>query len=832
MQAYKENTIKMVLYVSDPLNDSLVFPANVGKRETFGNLIVLETPINIDFEKLLQSLNRKILKLFDRLFLVFPNDNAEDFVSNFFDYISKHNIELIDMKRNMSNIENLIKLLLAKISSSNPTIIDFGCGNGISNQIIETINHKFEGVNLLGYDISKQMLARSKESGLRTLTKNALLKTRDNSIDGVFASYVMHFLMDTEAILDLWKKIKIGGGIIANFHKDIGLERIIILVESLGGKYELIEVNEHGSIYFFYKIHNNFIRVDTVSEYLVTKRKLNVSQSILDILVQYQIVSTFEYNNYSYILATDLIKIEPFLSDIKSFELLSTGNILYQRTIIINTTFLTITMQIGSDIDIEAESIALLKNLFSLYTAQDKPTSLSTFHFGSSVRIQSISSTTNALIHKHLEKLAKIESTSTSIFANTASYMGSKKTLRPFIVEAISTYIDFDSKILDLMCGSGTVSGAFSNFWETYSSDALEFCRILATIQGGGFNIERANKIISTLKPFVFEKSNELKQIFYTEISTEDKIFHSEISYQLKKEYSDFCESFPKIEESSSKEFGLYYAQRDGKTNYLLFTCAYSNLYVGLRQAIEIDSYRYAIDKLVDNEDRVWALGALIATLSSLGNTYGGHFAQPYYKNIDSLSNIQLYKLIEQRNISVINEFTVRLKEFANESQKNMQRPVIRIEGPWQNAIIKFLHNKKNIVYLDAPYTRDEYSRYYHLLETLIKYHYPLINRTGRVPEKKQGERFNSDFFTKNLNKLKSVYIKIISDILKNGSTCVWSYSSNATIPCLEILYEIQSHNECMISSFSTPYTHNGQGGKRAKQIKEYLVIFEPHNTN
>src|SRR5690606_18929617 len=52
---------------------------------------------------------------------------------------------------------------------------------------------------------------------------------------------------------------------------------------------------------------------------------------------------------------------------------------------------------------------------------------------------------------------------------------------------------------------------------------------------------------------------------------------------------------------------------------------------------------------------------------------------------------------------------------------------------------------RPSIVYADPPYTKDQYSRYYHLWETLVLYDYPKITGKGRYRE----GRFQTEFAVK-----------------------------------------------------------------------------------
>jgi len=54
------------------------------------------------------------------------------------------------------------------------------------------------------------------------------------------------------------------------------------------------------------------------------------------------------------------------------------------------------------------------------------------------------------------------------------------------------------------------------------------------------------------------------------------------------------------------------------------------------------------------------------------------------------------------------------------------------------------LAQRVGAVYADPPYTRHEYSRYYHVYETLHRYDYPESHGTGRY----RSDRHTSDFST------------------------------------------------------------------------------------
>lgn len=448
-------------------------------------------------------------------------------------------------------------------------------------------------------------------------------------------------------------------------------------------------------------------------------------------------------------------------------------------------------------------------------------------------------------------------------------YMGSKRNLCGFIVESIAPFANADTILVDLMCGSGIISGVFSRFWKTYSSDSQEFCRQLAIIHGGGFDTDKAREVISFVVSTAIDHFDKLRSFMPGILEQENEIFCSEVNHDLAKKYQDFIHSTPTI--SNKLSTNTWNPQKEIELRrhnvylppYCLFTTYFANTYFGIRQSLEIDSLRYAIDQIKDSLARDWALGTLVSTTSYVGTTYGGHFAQPKYKDItkipiklrkqpentaeNSINTREdqdntaknpldsrkkpkdtLSKLLDTRSRSVIHDFSTRLLTFSKLSELHKQ-PVETVNGPWKqslHSLSKLLNRNNVIVYLDPPYTRDEYSRYYHVLETLVKYNYPSCTGTGLTPD--SSERFRTPFSTRNKNYISKLIIQIISNILDIGWTCAWSYSNTGMANIHEVLSHIIQKYRCNIKSYSTPYTHRSQGGFQYKDVVEYLIIITP----
>lgn len=448
--------------------------------------------------------------------------------------------------------------------------------------------------------------------------------------------------------------------------------------------------------------------------------------------------------------------------------------------------------------------------------------------------------TTNKSICRYIEgavyRKFQLDRIKTSDFANSSSYLGSKKKIVGFIVEAVFAYGNNETIYLDIMCGSGAVSNAFAQSATVYASDAQEFCRVLAKMQGKGIQESEAVSLIKSMYVNYNWHLEIMEREFAKPLLEEERIMHLDLKDRsnVLKQYMSFIENFELYSSdyvNSEKLEEIVRTRKKSHTQipYCLFTYYYTNVYFGLSQCIQIDSIRYAVDQIEDERIKEWALGALVATVSSVGTTHVGYFAQP--KRLDEGT---LTEILRKRARSVWHEFSRRLIAIAQESER-YPYSVKTLEGPWKKALtaMKQICDKNVIVYLDAPYKRDEYSRYYHVLETLVKYDYPESENKGRMRSKKTGERFITEFFTKNIQKVEECFEKIILEVLEKGYVCVWSYSDNGCASIVNVVTRVKEQFDCEVYFYGMPHNHNPQR-KKSKRISviEYCMVFRKENNN
>jgi adenine-specific DNA methylase len=265
---------------------------------------------------------------------------------------------------------------------------------------------------------------------------------------------------------------------------------------------------------------------------------------------------------------------------------------------------------------------------------------------------------------------------------------------------------------------------------------------------------------------------------------------------------------------------------------YCLFTAYFANVYYGVRQSVELDCLRYAIDQLEDPSERDWALGALVVTASSVATTYGGHFAQPPAPPERLVNPGIARRVLAQRHVSATREFEIRLLSLSAESEEILYG-VECVPGPWQAALeaaADMLEPSRTVVYVDAPYRREEYSRYYHVLETLVSYGYPSAGTSARVPDKGP-DRFSSEFFTRSRSTMTESLSNTIRAVLDAGFRCAWSYADRADAEPLAVLESVAASSS-LVRSLASDHAFKRQGKSReAGRVREFLFLFEPRGS-
>src|SRR5262249_54233650 len=140
----------------------------------------------------------------------------------------------------------------------------------------------------------------------------------------------------------------------------------------------------------------------------------------------------------------------------------------------------------------------------------------------------------------------------------------------------------------------------------------------------------------------------------------------------------------------------------------------------GLLQSIEIDSLRYSIDEAVrvgilTYDHSLWLLLAILQVASHLAAS-PGHFAE-YLKIRNGSTMKRIGKLRRRSAWTQFLKEVERLHPLGSAKWRTGNR-VFCSDATTLLAKLHSLRRPPRIVYADPPYSRAQYSRYYHVLET------------------------------------------------------------------------------------------------------------------
>jgi adenine-specific DNA methylase len=239
------------------------------------------------------------------------------------------------------------------------------------------------------------------------------------------------------------------------------------------------------------------------------------------------------------------------------------------------------------------------------------------------------------------------------------------------------------------------------------------------------------------------------------------------------------------------------------------FARTFGDTYFSVQQCCEIAKIRERLSALSESEMRL----GLLALISAMGvcQSSTGHYAQ--FLNSE---HPRVQKLREQ---SVSDVFRRRAGDFdltppARSSEvKNIQAV------DFLSEITDRLDG--SVVYLDPPYSTAQYSRFYHLLDTLVLWDKPSATGKGRY----RPERFQSPFCSP--RRAKQALSEILAITAASGASVVMSYGSHGILKVEEIVEEISfSFNK--LKTVEMNHNHSTQG-KGWAQRTELIFVARNH---
>lgn len=362
-------------------------------------------------------------------------------------------------------------------------------------------------------------------------------------------------------------------------------------------------------------------------------------------------------------------------------------------------------------------------------------------------------------------------------------------------------------RAVDLFSGMGSVAESLRDTVSVVTNDAMSFT---AAISRARFTaLRRSADIESTiarLRPAFEMRLDELTRKYIEQLAAEDLALVGEradlVMYMKRAKHVGNSVQHRRAARTA--------AIGSSSEHYELASLYFSAGYLSLRQAIEVDSVRYAVDLDDHLSDRDWLLGAWIAATSVLVNA-PGHTAQFLRPNSDTAHG----RIVRTWARSIWDEFVEGLGAVALVGTEAWRSNNSVFVGDALDLISTGQLNNVGAVYADPPYTKDQYSRYYHVYETLYRYDYPDSSGAGR----NRSDRFTTGF------SLKSAVVASFHDLCRNVSRMkvplVVSYPSSGLLSEVDLtVADIATEYFPGVDTLSFEANHSTMGGSTGKSKK------------
>lgn len=373
-------------------------------------------------------------------------------------------------------------------------------------------------------------------------------------------------------------------------------------------------------------------------------------------------------------------------------------------------------------------------------------------------------------------------------------YLGSKAGYTNAIRQAIDEVDPSGGRVADVFAGTGAVSAALGRDREVTAIDVQEYARVLCS---------------ATLNPHALSASELQKarqHVLYSDTATRiRRCMQPLINYEREciaaaesgapAALVELLESPPlvvraevqnnissRLDEIAAKVLQQLFSEGLSSADTIV-SRYFGGLYFSFQQAATLDSALSFIDTAPrQNQDTLKA--AVLSTASQLVNTVGKQFAQPIQpRNKNGLIKTNLVRLVQRdRFLDAGDIFRIWIEKYATLPAAIGEPLAIRQD--YLSAISQHAASF-SVVYADPPYTRDHYSRFYHVLETICLRDNPRVSKITKNGKRVHSraayreERHQSEFCIRST--APTAFGSLFKTVAEHNLPLVLSYSPHET---------------------------------------------------
>ena len=402
-------------------------------------------------------------------------------------------------------------------------------------------------------------------------------------------------------------------------------------------------------------------------------------------------------------------------------------------------------------------------------------------------------------------------------------YMGAKHDLAPLVASVVRDLPG--GPLLDLFAGMCSVAGQLAQTRRTaWCNDVQRYAYLVASaLLANKADPPGHLRAALALGDLFVANVRELSDTYERELRAESRALERGVS-----SYQRLHENWRHVgNDASTASEALRLSRRPAAKPYRLATLTFAYGYFGLRQSIELDSIRFAIDeafqqKRVTKEERDYLLVALLQTCSHVASA-PGHFAEflrPHSERAFARIRAARAHAVWPRFLGELG----RIRPYGTSTWRATNRVYRSTADDALSHLSRSAGTRPSVVYADPPYSRAQYSRYYHVLETMTLYDYPTVTGIGRYRD----DRYQTEF--SQIGRVAGAFKRLANGVARIGAALVVSYPSNGLLyeTGEDLLRILQTEYRAVTIAVRAQREHSTLGAARGtarKEVEELIFV-------
>lgn len=319
-------------------------------------------------------------------------------------------------------------------------------------------------------------------------------------------------------------------------------------------------------------------------------------------------------------------------------------------------------------------------------------------------------------------------------------YLGCKSAISDSIQDAVDSADPDRGRACDLFAGTGAIAAALSTSRCVTSVDIQEYSRVVCNAQLNPADLQTGELLAIPGEVGESDMLQALEYCFEALMDLEHEAAQAATAGSPD-ELVGLIEAPPLLFREAERDLGkLAKARRCARARLIerglsnssdsTVSRYFGGLYFSFRQAIYLDAALRSANQRC-GRDRDTLLSAVLSTASTMVNTVGKQFAQPVRPRDKSgiVKRSVMSSVLKDRAIDAMTLHGEWMQDYARIENKGRAHEAVR--GDYL-AVLSQKGADFSVLYADPPYTRDHYSRFYHVLETMCLRDEPAVTTVAR----------------------------------------------------------------------------------------------------